>query len=173
MHLSTCFENRTHADNDQPEKKLKPGGGCWVHDSCQVLLNSIQQLQRRSRKCLSQSETGETILLFPSSKPPPKFVRERWDLASYQVSLNSVQLLQRRSWKCLSQSEARAAILIFWSARKTENGKGPWDFAPCQVSINSVQQLQKSKMWNVNNDGQLDEQNMITIVHLLRCTKNY
>ena len=74
VHLSTCFENRTHADNDQPKKKLKPGGGCWVHDSCQVLLNSIQQLQRRSRKCLSQSETGETILLFPSSNPPPNLL---------------------------------------------------------------------------------------------------
>ena len=36
VHLSTCFEKRTHADNDQPEKKLKPGGGCWVHDSCHV-----------------------------------------------------------------------------------------------------------------------------------------
>ena len=40
--------------SDRPEKH-KLGRGRWDFASCQVLLNSIQRFQRRSRKCLSQS----------------------------------------------------------------------------------------------------------------------
>ena len=40
------------------QKKHKLGRGCWDLASCQVSLNSIQRFQRRSRKCLSQSEPG-------------------------------------------------------------------------------------------------------------------
>ena len=104
--------------SDRPEKH-KLGRGHWDLASCQVSLNSIQQFQRRSRKCLSQSEARAAILFFRSARKH-KLGRGLWDLASYQVLLNSVQQFQRRSRKCLGQSEGRAAILFFRSARKTQ-----------------------------------------------------
>ena len=36
--------------------------------SCQVSLNSVQRFQRRSRKCLSQSEARAAILFFRSAR---------------------------------------------------------------------------------------------------------
>ena len=103
--------------SDPPEKQ-QLGRELWQFTSCQVSLNFVQRFQRRSRKCLSQSEARAAILFFPDL--PEKHIRGRrhWELASYQVSLNSVQRFQRRSKKCLSQSEARAAILFFRSAPK-------------------------------------------------------
>ena len=53
--------------SDQPEKH-KLGRGRWDLASCQVLLNSVQQFQRRSWKCLSQSEARAAILLFRSAQ---------------------------------------------------------------------------------------------------------
>ena len=107
----SCFSDRP--------KKHKLGRSHWELASCQVSLNSVQRFQRRSRKCLGQSEARAAILFFRSAQKH-KLGRGHWDLASCQVSLNSVQWFQRRSWKCLSQSEARAAILFFRSARKTQ-----------------------------------------------------
>ena len=89
---------------------IELGRGRWDLASCQVSLNSIQRFQRRSRKCLIQSEA---ILFFRSVREKHKLGRGHWDLASCQVSLNS---FQRQSRKCLSQSEARAVILFFRSA---------------------------------------------------------
>ena len=74
-------------------------------------LNSVQRLQRRSRKYLSQSKARAAILFFRSARKT--LYSGHWDLASCQKSLNSVQWLQRRSRKCLSQSEARADYLVF------------------------------------------------------------
>ena len=73
--------------------------------------------QRRSRKCLSQSEARAAILFFPDLPEKHKRGRRHWDLASYQVSLNSVQRFQR----CPGQSEARAAILFFPIGPKNTN----------------------------------------------------
>ena len=101
-----------------PEKH-KLGRGRWDLASCQVSLNSVHRFQRRSQKCLSQSEARAAILFFRSSGKN-KLGRGRWDLASCQVSLNSVKRFQRRSRKCLSYSEARAAILFFRSSQKTQ-----------------------------------------------------
>ena len=42
--------------------------GRWDLASCQVSLNSIQRFQRRSRKCLSQSEARVAILFFQSAR---------------------------------------------------------------------------------------------------------
>ena len=53
--------------SDRPEKH-KLGRGHWNLSSCQVLLNSVQRFQRRSRKCLSQSETRAAILFFWSTQ---------------------------------------------------------------------------------------------------------
>ena len=107
----SCFSDRL--------KKHKLGRGRWHLASCQVWLNSVQRFQRRSRKCLSQSEARAAILIFLSARKH-KLGRGHWDIASCQVLLNSVQRFQRGSRKCLSQSEARAAILFFRLARKTQ-----------------------------------------------------
>ena len=104
----------------QWSEKHKLGRGRWDLASCQVLLNSIQQFQRRSRKCLSQSEARAAIL-FSDRPQKHKLGREYWDHASCQVSLNSVWRFQRRSKKCLSQSEVRAPILFFPIGRKHRN----------------------------------------------------
>ena len=78
----------------QPEKH-KLGERRWDLASCQVSLNSVQRFQRRSRKCLSQSEARAAILFFRSALKH-KLGRGRVDLASCQVSLNSVQRFQRK-----------------------------------------------------------------------------
>ena len=56
----SCFSNRP--------KKHKLGRGRWDLASCQVSLNSIQRFQRRSWKCLSQSEARVAILFFQSAR---------------------------------------------------------------------------------------------------------
>ena len=53
--------------SDRPEKH-KVGRGHWDLASCQVPLNSVQRFQRRSRKCLSQSEATVAILFFRSAQ---------------------------------------------------------------------------------------------------------
>ena len=79
----------------------------WDLASCQVSLNSVQQFQRISRKCLSQSKARAAIL-FSDQPEKHKLGRGRWDLASCQLSLNSVRRFQRRSWKCESlQTDGR------------------------------------------------------------------
>ena len=49
-------------------KNTKLGRGRWDLASCQVSLNSVQRFQRRSRKCLSQSEARAAILFFRSAR---------------------------------------------------------------------------------------------------------
>ena len=53
--------------SDRPEKH-KLGRWRWDLASCQVSLNSIKRFQRRSRKCLSQSEARAAILFFRSAQ---------------------------------------------------------------------------------------------------------
>ena len=49
-------------------KKRKLGRGRWDLVSYQVSLNSVQPFQKRSRKCLSQSEARAAILFFGSAR---------------------------------------------------------------------------------------------------------
>ena len=53
--------------SDRPEKH-KLGRGHWDLASCQVSLNSVQQFQRRSRKCLSKSEARAAIFFSTDPK---------------------------------------------------------------------------------------------------------
>ena len=53
--------------SDRPEKH-KLGRGRWDLASWQVSLNSVKRFQRRSRKCLSQSEARAAILFFRSAR---------------------------------------------------------------------------------------------------------
>ena len=48
--------------------KTQLGRRCWDLASCQISLNSVQRFQRRSRKCLSQSEARAAILFFRSAR---------------------------------------------------------------------------------------------------------
>ena len=105
-------------------------------------LNSAQRFQRRSRKCLGQSEARTAMLFFRSTRKT-QLGRGHWDLASCQVSLNSVQRFQRRI-KVISaiQRSWRSSCFSDWPEKK-KLGRGRWDFASCQVSLNSVQQFQR------------------------------
>ena len=58
---------RTFLFTDRPEKH-KLCRGHWDLASCQVSLNSVLRFQRRSRKCLSQSEARAAILFFQSAR---------------------------------------------------------------------------------------------------------
>ena len=60
--------------SDPPEKH-KLGRGLWDLASYRVSSNSFQWFQRRSRKCLSQSEARVAILFFPDL--PEKHKRGR------------------------------------------------------------------------------------------------
>ena len=53
--------------SNRPEKH-KLGKGHWQLASCQLTLNSVQRFQRKSRKCLSQSEARAAILFFWSAR---------------------------------------------------------------------------------------------------------
>ena len=53
--------------SDRPEKH-KLGRGRWDLASYKVSLNSVQRFQKRSRKCLSQSEARVAILFFRSAR---------------------------------------------------------------------------------------------------------
>ena len=110
-------------------------------------MNSIQRFQRRSRKCLSQSDARQPYC-FSDRPKKHKLGRGHRDLASCQISLNSIQQFQRRSRKCLSQSEARAAILFFRSARKTQIWKRTLRscFLSSFVEYHSAVSEEKSKM---------------------------
>ena len=57
-------------------KKHKLGRGHLDLPSCQVSLNSVQRFQRRSRKCLSQSEARVAILFFRSAKKNTSLVED-------------------------------------------------------------------------------------------------
>ena len=108
--------------SDRPEKH-KLGRRRLDLASWQVSLNSVQRFQRRSRKCLSQSEARRPSC-FSDRPEKHKLGRGRWDLASYQVSLNSVQRFKWRSRKCLGQSEARAPSCFSGRPEKHKLGRG-------------------------------------------------
>ena len=63
----TDWPGRPSCFSDWPAKQ-KLGRGRWDLSSCQVSSNSVQQFQRRSRKCLSKSEARAAILFFQSAR---------------------------------------------------------------------------------------------------------
>ena len=67
-------EARAASFSDQHEKH-KLGRGRWDLASCQVSFNSIQRFQRRSRKCLSQSEAGVAIFVFRPARQNTNLVK--------------------------------------------------------------------------------------------------
>ena len=68
--------------SDWPEKHIL-GRGSWNLASCQVSLNTVLRFQRRSRKCLGQSEARAAILFFRSARKTQTWSRT---LRSYFLS---------------------------------------------------------------------------------------
>ena len=131
---SSCF-------CDQPEKH-KLGRGHWDLASCQISLNSIQRFQRRSRKCLSQSEARAAILFLRSARKtnlvedieillPVKF---RWiPFSGFRGEVENVSANQRPGRpSCFSDRPEKHKL-----------GRGRWGLASCQVSLNSNQRFQR------------------------------
>ena len=105
-------------------------------------LTPIQRFQRRSRKCLSQSEARAAILFFRSARKtnlvevvkillPVKF---RWiPFSGFRGEVENVSANQRPGQpSCFSDRP-----------KKHKLGRGRWDFASCQVSLNSIQRFQR------------------------------
>ena len=112
---------------DQPQKH-KLGRGRWELAFCQVSLNSVQRFQRRSRKCLSQSETRR-LSCFSDQPEKHKLGKGRLDLASCQVSLNSVQRFYREV-KHVSANQRPGRPSCFSDLpEKRKPGRGCWDLA--------------------------------------------
>ena len=124
-------------------EKHKLGRGRCDLASCQVSLNSIQRFQRRSRKCLSQSEAGAAILFFRSARKNTNLVegveillpvKFRWiPLSGFREEVENVSANQRPGRpSCFSDRPEKHKL-----------GRGLWDLASCQVSLNSVQRFQR------------------------------
>ena len=117
--------------------------GRWDLDSCQVSLNSVQQFQRRSRKCLSQSEARAAVLFFPISPKNTNFVEDfeillpvkfRWiPFSGFRGEVKNVSVNQRPGRpSCFSDRPEKHKL-----------GRGRRDHASYQVSLNSVQRFQR------------------------------
>ena len=131
----SCFSN-------QPEKH-KLGRGLWDLASYQVSVNSVQWFQRRSRKCLSQSEARAAILFFRLAQKNTNLVKGveillpvkfRWiPFSGFRGEVENVSANER----------PRRPFCFPDRPEKHKLGRGHWDLASCQVSLNSVHQFQR------------------------------
>ena len=132
--------------SDRPEKH-KLGRGRWDLASCQVSLNSVQRFQRRSRKCLSQSESRAAIFISIGLKNtnliedivilrPVKF---RWiPFTGFKGEVKNVSANQRPERpSCLSDLPEKHIL-----------GRGRCGLVSCQVFVEfcSAVSEEKSKM---------------------------
>ena len=135
---------RTFLFTDRPEKH-KLGRRRWDLASCQVSLNSVQRFQRRSWKCLSQSETRAAILFFWSAPKNTNLVEDVeillpvkfcWiPLSSFRGEVENLSANQR---------PGRPSCFSDW-LEKHKLGRGRWDLASCQVSLTSIQRFQRRR----------------------------
>ena len=136
-------------------KNTKIGRGCWYLASCQVSLNSVQRFQRRSRKCLSQSEARAAILFFQSARKNTNLVEDidillpvkfGWiPFSGFREEVENVSANQRPGRpSCFSDRPEKHKL-----------GRRRWDLASCQVSLNSVQRFQRwsRKCEKLTTDG--------------------
>ena len=108
-------------------KKHKLGTGRLDLASYQVSSNSFRRFQRRSRKCLSQSESSAAILFFPICLKNTNVV------GGFRGEVEKVSANQRigRS-SCFSDRPEKHKL-----------GRGRLDLASCQVSLNSIRQFER------------------------------
>ena len=123
--------------------KHKLGRRHWDLASCQVSLNSVQRFQRRSRKCLSQSDASTAILFFSISPKNTNLVEDfdillpvkfHWiQFRGFREEVENVSANQRPGRpSCISDRPEKHKL-----------SRGRWDLASCQVSLNSVQRFQR------------------------------
>ena len=128
--------------SDRPETH-KLGRGHWDLASCQVSLNSVQRFLRRSRKCLSQSETRAAILLFSIVPKNTNLVEDVeilllvkfcWILfRRFRGEVENVSANQRPGRpSCFSDQPEKHKLC-----------RGCWDLASCQVLLNAVERFQR------------------------------
>ena len=128
--------------SDRPEKH-KLGRGCWDLASCQVSLNSIQRFQRRSRKCLGQSEARAAILFFSIGLKNTNLVEEVETLLPVKFGWI---LFRGFRWEVenvsANQRPGRPSCFSNCS-EKHKRGRGRWDLASYEVLLNSIQRFQR------------------------------
>ena len=125
--------------SDRPEKH-KLGRGRWDLSSCQVSLNSVQQFQSRSWKCLSQSEARVSILFFRSAHKNTILVEDIEIL--HPVKFRQIPFSGFREVENVSANQRPGCPSCFSDQLEKHNlGRGHWDLAACQVSSNSVQRF--------------------------------
>ena len=95
-----------------PTEKHKLGRRHWDLTSYQVSLNSVQRFQRRSRKCLGQSEARTAILFFPIGPKNTNLVEALrscclWSFVKYHPAVS-----EEKS-KMSQPIRGQAAILFF------------------------------------------------------------
>ena len=133
---------RTFLLTDRPDKH-KLDRRRWDLASCQVSLNSVQRFQRRSRKCLSQSEARAAILFLWSAWKNTNLVEDVeillpvkfcWiPLSGFSGEVDNVSANQRPGRpSCFSDRPEKHNL-----------GRGRWDVASCQVSLNSIKRFQR------------------------------
>ena len=107
----------------------KLGRGRWDLASCQVLLNSVGRFQRRSRKCLSQSEAMAAILFFRTARKNTNLVEDveillpvkfHWiPFSGFRREVENVSANQRQGLPfCFSDRPEKHKL-----------GRGRWDLA--------------------------------------------
>ena len=113
----------------------------WDLASSQVSFNSVHRFQRRSRKCLSQSEARAVILLFRSARKNTNLVEDveillpvkfRWiPLSSFREEVENGSAKQRPGRpSCFSDRPEKHKL-----------SKGHWDLDSSQVPLNWFQQF--------------------------------
>ena len=127
-------ETRTILVFDQLEKhRLRRGH--WDLAWC-------QRFQRRSWKCLSQSDARAAILFFRSARKTQTWPRMLWScfLSSF------IEFHSGEKSKMSQPIRGRGGHLFKFfpiGQKKTKLGRGHWDLASCRVSLNSVQRFHR------------------------------
>ena len=141
-------------------QKHKLGKGRWDLASCQVLLNSVQQLLRRSRKYLSQSDARAAILFLRSAQKHKlcrglrscflsSSLNPVWPKNTNLVRDLEILVPVKFCWipfssfggevKNISANQRPGRPSCFSDRpEKHKLGRGCWYLASCQISSNSL-----------------------------------
>ena len=130
--------------------KTQLGRRCRDLASCQISLNPVQQFQRRSQKCLSQSWAMAAIFFLTKNTDlekdveivlPVKFCRILF--SGFREEVENVSANQRLGRPCCFTDQPK----------KHKLGRRHWDLASCQVSLNSVQWFQRRSRECLSQSG--------------------
>ena len=130
--------------SDRPEKH-KLGRGHWDFASCQVSFNSIQRFQRRSRKCLSQSEARASHLVFPIGPKNTNLVEDVEVLLPVNIGWIWLSGFRGEVEHVSANQRPGRPSCFSYRPEKHKIGRGRWGLASCQVSLNSDLPFQREK----------------------------